>query len=483
MELNNYFLKYYRQNKVFVFAFIFSVITYSVYLIFRGFGWDGDSLISASQFIKIINRDLYYATVDGGAHPKFFTIILNGTIFQITGGFYLLTFISIFLNALMVSTLITWVNKEKGIWLIALFGLLINIPWTKIVINCDNPAFSVPFIVFGLYFILKDEFVPGSIFLIISNLFRSGSEFILILLIVREIFRRNPKNSLILGIALIVSLIHSYWGYLLVYPSHEIFWNNTWNIRVSPQTISEYQYSINAVVPYLQSVIKQLLTKYSIIFIIPAIIGLVRISKYKLKIALAIFLPADSFILPVSTFLYGTILKILETKHMGYTILLPVLASFSINRSILEKIGSKTKVFITSGILLLIILFSAFTGNLKQGEYEAHINGTGTIGWTNFPDIKNDVKSIYPSEKINILTAYQYLTFVILDVGKYANNIEVIRNATEFDFTAITKYDLIVIPKVWALDLKIMSNLGYAIKSNNNNSYIYFISNPILQNN
>ncbi len=482
MDINNYFSKYYQQNKVFVFAFTFSVITYSVYLIFRGFGWDGDSFISASQFVKVINRNLY-GIIDGGAHPKFLTVIFFGLIYQITGGFYLLTCISIVLSALMIGTLIKWVDSEKGIWLITLAGLLINIPWTKIVINCDNPAFSIPFIVFGLYFILKDEFIPGSIFLIISNLFRSGSEFILILLIVREIFRKNPKNSLILGMALIVSLIHSYWGYLLVYPSREIFWNNTWAIRVSPQTISEYQYSIKSVIPYILSVIKQLLTKYSIIFIIPAIIGLIRIFKYRLKIALAIFLPMDSFILPISTFLYGTILKTLETKHMGYTILLPVLASFSINRSKFEKIESKTKVFITSVILLLIALFSAFTGNLKQGEYEAHVNGTGKIGWTNFSDIKYDIQSAFESENINILTAYQYLTFVMLDIGEYANNIDVISDATEFDITAITKYDLIVIPKVWTIDLKIMFNLGYVIKSNTNNSYIYFISNSILQNN
>lgn len=478
----NFLILYSKKNKIFIFAFTFSILTYLVYLIFRGFGWDGDSFISASQYVKVINRDLY-GVIDGGAHPKFLTVIFFGFIYQITDGFFLLTFISIMLNALMIGTLIKWVDREKGIWLIALIGLLINIPWTKIVINCDNPAFSIPFIVFGLYFISKDEFILGAIFLVISNLFRSGSEFILALIIVREIFRGNPKNTLILGIALIVSLIHSYWGYLLVYPSHEIFWNNTWIIRVSPETLSEYQYSIKSVIPYMKSVIKQLLTKYSILFIIPAIWGTLIIFRRRTSIKFALLIPLASLILPISSFIYGTAHEILETKHMGFTILLPVLAAFSINCSILEKVGSKTKVFITTGVLLLVILFSAFTGNLKQGDYEAHVNGTGVIGWTNFPDIKHDVQSVFLSNKINVLTAYQYLTFIILDIGKYAYNIDVIRDTIKFDYTAINKYDLIVVPKAWSIDSKILSNFGYTIKSINNNSYIYYISTSKFPNN
>lgn len=481
MNLNNYLLEYYQRNKVFFIAFVFSVITYSAYLIFRGFGWDGDSFISASQFIKVVNRDLYHIPIDGGAHPKFFTVFLLGEIYQITGGFYFLTFISIILNSLMVSTLCNWVNKEKGLWIIALTGLLINIPWTKIVINCDNTAFSIPFIVLGLYFASREKYFNSALLLTVSNFFRSGSEFIIVILIIHALYHKKPKNIVIFGIALAITLIHSNWGYFLVYPSREIFWNNCWTFRATPESIAEYQYSIKSVVPYIQSVFKQLLTKYSVIFIIPAIIGLIRILKYRSKIVLAIILPADSLILPVSTFLYGTILKILETKHMGYTILLPVLAAFSINSSILEKMGSKIKVFITSGILLLVILFSVFTGNLKHGDYEAHVNGTGIIGWTNFPDIKHDVKSIFPSEKINILTAYQYLTFVILDVGKYANNIDVIRTVTDFNYTAIYKYELLVIPIAWKIDSKRMTNSGYTINSNNN-SYVYYISASKLPN-
>lgn len=464
----------YFNNKVAIISFIIALSSYTVYILFRGFGWDGDSFISASQYQKLIGSDLY-GIIDGGAHPKILSVLLFGLVYQISGGFYLLTILSILLNVLMIATLTSWIYKEKGIWLIAIIGLLINIPWTKIVVNCDNPAFSIPFIIFGLYYISKNKIIEGAIFLTISSLFRSGAEFIIIIILFTQLFNKNLKNTIILGLAFVLAAIHTYWGYLLIYPTKELFWKLAWEFITTSESIAEYQYSFTAFIPYISSVIKQIFNKYSILFIIPAIWGTVKIFRQQNSIKFALLIPVASLILPISSFIYGTGHTILETKHMGYTILLPVLAAFFMDSSILNKVGLKSKVFITSGILLLVILFSAFTGNLKQGDYEAHVNGTGIIGWTNFPDIKHDIESIFPSTKINVLAAYQYLTFVILDVGKYANNIDVIRNTTEFDYTAVNKFDLIVIPRAWKIDSKRMTNSGYTINSNNN-SYVYYIS-------
>lgn len=471
----------YLNNQVLIISFVISVLSYSVYILFRGFGWDGDSFISASQYQTLIGSDLYGIIV-GGAHPKILSVLLFGVTYQLSSGFYLLTILAILLNTLMIITITSWINNEKGIWLIALIGILINIPWTKIVVNCDNPAFSIPFIIFGLYYISKDKIIEGAIFLTVSSLFRSGAEFIIIFVLFKQLFNKNLRNTIILGIAFIISAIHTYWGYLLIYPTRELFWELAWKFLTTPKSIAEYQYSLNAFIPYINSVMKQLFNKYSILFIIPSIIGMVRLYRKQNSIKFMLLVPLASLILPISSFIYGTAHEILETKHMGYTILLPVLAAFSINCSILKKMGSKTKVFITTGVLLLVILFSAFTGNLKQGDYEAHVNGTGVIGWTNFPDIKHDVQSVFLSDKINILTAYQYLTFIILDIGKYAYNIDVIRDAIEFDYTEIDKYDLIIIPKAWGLDQSRISNLGFIIKADIYNSYIYYISNSIFNN-
>ena len=468
----------YFNNKVLIISLLISVLCYTVYVLFRGFGWDGDSFISAAQYQTLIGSDLY-GIFEGGAHPKILSVLLFGIVYKLSGGFYFLTILSIALNTLMIATIVSWIYREDGLWLIALFGLLINIPWTKIVVNCDNPAFSIPFIIFGLFFYSKKSNVFAALFLTISSLFRSGAEFIILILLLDQIFNKSPKNVIIFGLAFVVSAINTYWGYLLIYPTKELFWELTWKSLRTPEIIAEYQYSLNAFILYIKSIIIQIFNKYNILFIIPCIIGIIKLFRKQNSIKFILLTPLASLISPIGSFIYGNYHDCYETKHMGYTILLPVLAAFSINSSIFEKVGSKTKNFITSGILLLVILFYAFIGNLKTGEYEAHVNGTGVIGWTNFPDIKHDIKAIFPSEKINILTAHQYLTFTTLDIGKYAYNIDIIYNVTEFNYPGANKYDLIIIPNTWDVNSTRMSSLGYLFNSNSNNSYIYYIYNPV----
>jgi hypothetical protein len=284
---------------------------------------------------------------------------------------------------------------------------------------------------------------------------------------------------MVLGLAFVVSAIHTYWGYFLIYQTKELLWELSWNRMITTESLEKYQYSLNALMPYLRSIIRQIFNKYSILFIVPSIFGIAKLLKTQTSIRLIILTPFESLILPIGAFFYGITGNITDAKHMGFTLLLPVLAAFFIDRSVIKKFKPKMRISITRITWLLVILFSAYTGNLKQGDYESHTNGTGIIGWTSFPDIKHDIVSTFPSKKINVLTAYQYLTFVILDVGKYANNIDVIQKAIDIDYTVITKYSLIVVPKAWGIDSKRMSNLGFTIKSGNN-SYIYFIANPIL---
>lgn len=470
----------YLDNKVLILSFFVSILCYVAYIIFRGFGWDGDSFISASQYQKLIGSDLY-GIIDGGAHPKIFTVLLFGIIYQLSGGFYILTIISILLNTLMITTIISWVRKEKGVWLIALVGILINIPWTKIVVNCDNPAFSLPFIIFGLFYISKDKIIEGTIYLVISSLFRSGSEFILVIIFIKQLFNLNIKNVIIIGFAIVLTAIHTYWGYLLIYPTKELFWELAWEFITTPANIAKYQYSYHAFIPYIVSIVNQLFYKYSILFIIPAILGGIKSVKNRSAIRYILLLPVASFLLPISSFIYGTEHTILETKHMGYTLLLPVLAAFSINNNMLNKFSAKSKNVFTIVILSLVIFFSAITGHIKHGDYETNVNGTGKIGWINLPMIKQDVKNTFSSNKINILTAYNYLTFALLDVGQYAYNIDIVRKVNELDFSTINQYNLIIIPKTWKIDLKIMSDLGYMKKSNNNNSCIYFILSDTVE--
>ena len=75
------------------------------------------------------------------------------------------------------------------------------------------------------------------------------------------------------------------------------------------------------------------------------------------------------------------------------------------------------------------------------------------------------------------------MTFVLLDLGKYAHNIDIIREVTELDYSSINQYNLIITPKSWKIDSKVISDLGYMKKSNNDNSCVYFILIDTVQNN
>lgn len=461
---------YYFKNRPIIFSFLLTIIVYLSYVIFRGFGWDGDSFISASQFQKLIGSDLY-GLLDGAAHPKIFSIILFGLAYNINGDFYVLTILSILLNALMISIIIKWIIEERGIWIIALFGLLINIPWTKIVVNCDNPAFSMPFIIFGLFYIARKNYTYGAVLLLVSSLFRSGAEFIIFVLLIYTLWHKDLKNSIILFATFILSSIHTYWGYLIVYPTREYFFEITWKYLTSSESIDLYKHSIKSFFPYLNSIITQLFEKYYIIFLIPFILGILKVFRKPNTIKYLILTPVSSLILPVGSYIYGIAHRIYATKHMGFTFLLPIFSAFAVDKTILNNINGSIRKIILIAVTCFCIIFSIITGSIKNGEYEANIDGTGILKWINLVDIKKDIKLNYTDEKINILTAYKYLTFTYLDLGEYAYNIDIVKtidNLNEFD---IEQYDLVILPKDWKLDIDTYPNINFQIHSNNYYDY------------
>jgi len=227
-----------------------------------------------------------------------------------------------------------------------------------------------------------------------------------------------------------------------------------------------------AFVPYFSSILKQLFYKYYILFIIPFIIGLVNILKKPTNIKYILLTPISSLILPIGTFVYGIAHRIYQTKHMGITFILSIVSAFSINKSVIDKIDVKIKRIITTSIFIFLILINIFSGIIKKGDYEAHINGTGVLGWTNLQDIKNYLKLDIPSEKINILTAYQYLTFVYLDLGHYAQNVEVLKIQDDISLYDFDDYDLIILPLEWNCD-DMNIEVDKFVKVSNSSYYYY----------
>ena len=153
--------------------------------------------------------------------------------YQLTHNFQYLTLLAILLNAFMVATLCFWVSALNGASWIAFLGFSINIDWYQIVVNCDNPAFSIPFAFIGLYlyFHLHRE-IAGVVSLLVSSLFRPGTEIILFFILFLHLIRKDKadKVTLIAFLAIVIGALHSLYGYLLAYPTKEAFLERLRNI-------------------------------------------------------------------------------------------------------------------------------------------------------------------------------------------------------------------------------------------------------------
>ena len=135
------------QHLIFYKYFLITFAVSLMFLYIRGFGWDGDTVTNLATLIPLINTNLYpdpsYLLV--GASPKIFNPFVLGLLYFTPFKLYALTFFSIFLHAVALSALCSWVHKSKGVWFIPLIGLLMNNTWMQNVINCDNPAISINF--------------------------------------------------------------------------------------------------------------------------------------------------------------------------------------------------------------------------------------------------------------------------------------------------------------------------------------------------
>ncbi len=98
-----------------------------------------------------------------------------------------------------------------------------NIGWNEITVNADNPGFSVPFLMFGLYaFCHRGRQNAGAFLLMISSLFRPGAEIVLGVLLLRELIQGN-RSVIIGGAFLFLALVHTLYGSYLASEQRVVF--------------------------------------------------------------------------------------------------------------------------------------------------------------------------------------------------------------------------------------------------------------------
>lgn len=447
------------ETKIFWFSFVVTIIFYLLFLSNSGFGWDGDSIISASQFVKLFNPQMH-GVYDNGTVPKVFTILTFGFAYQLTDGFVFLTFVSIILNALMVACICKWIYLNNGFWIVSLVGILICTLWTFIVITCDNPAFSIPFLFFGLYYYFeKRKVLPGLIFLVISNFFRPGSEYVIGFIIIIEILKRTDRKVVLLGLlALLIALIHTTYGYTLAYSSKQEFLNKCVLYKEQmPEWIKVYKHSLQAFTPFINSILIQIKSPVIFPFTILFINGLYRIIVEKKSISNLSLIFFATLILPAGAFVYGNIAQIHQAKHMEISLMIIALAAMNPlwNIKLFENRESyKFRNIILAGFYLMIttLLFhyNSKVAATYNTSFEIKTEGRGIIKWRNILQEKKIVESNFDKKtRYNSLISYGDITFYTLDLGMRTKDLYFLEDNKQ----NLDSCNLILLPKDYDPDV------------------------------
>jgi len=447
-------------TRVFLIAFFVSAFSYCLFLSFRGFGWDGDSFESASQFIRLINPKIY-GVLDTGTQPKLLTILLFGLMYKLFNGFYILTFISISLNALMVGYLCKWIHSLKGYWQVLLLGMLIQINWSSIVLNCDNPAFNIPFIVVGLYYYFcKNNRNLGIILILIAGLFRPNVDLIFFFIVFWEIRNRRKISSLLLPV-IVVSLAHTLFGYRLAFATKELFLQKCfYNFPNFPQDVIKYRFSIRAFELYLKILILLLISPLNRFFLVFSLFGLFSSLKSRKNILFILLIWSVSLIYPLGSLLIG-IAHITLSKIMEISIILFAFASFfsfERPRAFLRLDIKVVRVFILL-IFTAALVFNVAMGKLLQGKYQVNpVDGSGSSGWKQELLVRRIIEKEFPRDKYYSALISNNLTFFILDNGHRAKKII---NFSDFNVIDFSEFDLILLPKDFLFSEIKLDSLGF----------------------
>ena len=382
-----------KTPRIFWLSLLVSLVAMTLFLSQRGFGWDGDSLINVSQFNRVLTH--HYGVDDSGTYPKLGCMVLFGVFYDfVPGGFYTLTFSCIALNALAIACLCAWVTDLGGLWLIPLCAILLNDAWLGIISSCDNPAFSIPLTLIALYLYFHRKKTGAGIWLaFVAGLFRPGAEFVLAFMIAAELWRHRRISWLACSL-LTIGLLHTAFGYRMVYASQEQFVRLA--ILYGPYTADpQYLHSPRVVIPFIHSVMAQL-QNITVLPLLPlALVGMLIAFHQRLSIAWLPAALAPSLLLVVSAAKFGTVHTIEPAKMMEFALVLPVIAGIcSLRLPSPVWLKQTAAVLIICGVLVEI----ARAGKLHHGDFEAGPNG----GVLDFRALVVEGKAVpIPSNAIN----------------------------------------------------------------------------------
>ena len=437
------------HSRPFVVGACCAVVLYASLVYTRGFGWDGDSVANGAQFVRLLNPGLHECT-NLATHPKLFMILLFGLTYLLSGHFYLTTAAAIVLNALMWGFLCQWVHERRGLWPLTLLILVASKWWHPAVINADNPAFSVPLLLMGLCFYFgKGRKRAGVLMLAFSSMFRSGAELVLLPIVGWELWRGNREVwPHVAALAFLLPL--TWFSYLLGFPDKESFVQQCVHAYRASESPTPYAWRI--VSTYCEQVVATLALQ-PVAVILLAAVGAVR-SIVTRSSAVAIWLaPAASLTLAAGAFVYGVTLNYIEfPKLMEYYLVLPFLAGCAIPwpGSLVDRLRHGLRAVIGWGFLAAVVVFAIWLalglGRRDRGEYEAHVDGSGKLGWRSLRGVPEVIERRMPSRpNRRALVDADNDVFFFLDVGLHVSKIDVVADREALDAIDLSPYDLVLL--------------------------------------
>ncbi len=433
------------RARPFVFAACCVGVFYGVMLHYRGFGWDGDSFVNAAQFVRLVTPRLHeYSHLD--THPKLGMILLFGLAYRLTGSFDLTTLLCIALNAAAVGLLCRWVMRARGCWLLTLALMLMGRWWHPIVINADNPGFSVPLLFMGLafYFAERQKWV-GLACLALSSLFRPGAEFVVAGIAAIELCRGNRRiwpHALVLAVLLPLTSF----SYLLGFPDKASFLREC--VYHMPERPTPYAWRV--VAAYLSQLARTPALHPTLVILLAAA-GAVRCVRRR-STALAVLLaPLASLALGVGAFVYGVTYNI----HFAKTMELYLMFSFFAGCAVppLHVVVRRLTPSLRLGLAWTLVAVVAAAGVWRArdlglrdaGEYEAHPNGTGELQWRSLRDVAELIGEQFPHGCGRALVDRKNQVFFFLDAGSRVAGVDLLRRKESLRDVDMSRYDVIVV--------------------------------------
>ncbi|MEO5365649.1 MAG: hypothetical protein H7831_04735 [Magnetococcus sp. WYHC-3] len=247
-----------------------------------GPAWDFDSFNSALSFNLVLHPD-YQWDVPLGALPKLGAMALYWAAWHLGDGFHLLTGLTLLLVAAVGALMVVWCRQLGGAWPVLLTGLAMNTHGWTLAIMADNPAWGLPLLLLGLY----AHFALGwwrraALLVLLSCLFRPGGEVVLLVLGLLVARRQGLRAVWWHGLLLVLALLHATQTWRLIYPDAAAYWVDVGfyfdrSYEKYQAYLANHRVTVSlvlaALVEYTQSAVKEMGSKYSLLFVPGALMG------------------------------------------------------------------------------------------------------------------------------------------------------------------------------------------------------------------